>query len=143
MTSSGIGMITSSSKSIYKSKSIKPNHGRENPSCLCVARRQVAPSNLSTSQHLRIKPKGNPGPIPPRSTSRSSSHRIYTVRQKQNHRGGSLNRCLSPLKLTNMQLQGGSIYIAKVGPFLIRGGRSKSAAMYAAEVCLPPCFHLS
>ncbi|MDI7262178.1 MAG: hypothetical protein QME90_19965, partial [Thermodesulfobacteriota bacterium] len=37
------------------------------------------------------------------------------------HWGGSLNRCLSPKKLKNMQLQSGSIYIAKVGPFLIGG----------------------
>ena len=35
---------------------------------------------------------------------------------------GSLNRRLSPPKLKNMQLQGGSIYIAKEGPFLIGGG---------------------
>ena len=42
--------------------------------------------------------------------------------QHQPNTGGSLNRCLSPPKLKSMQLRGGSISIANVGPFLIGGG---------------------
>jgi hypothetical protein len=48
---------------------------------------------------------------------------VGLVRSARNR--GSLNRCLSPLKLTNMQLQGGSIEIAKVDSFLIRDGKLK------------------
>ena len=45
------------------------------------------------------------------------------------HRGGSLNRCLSPYKVKNMQLRGGSAYIAKMGPFLIGDGKPVAGAV--------------
>ena len=47
--------------------------------------------------------------------------KLYSARQKTKPPGGSPNRCLSPHKLKNMQLHGGSIDIVKVGPFLIGG----------------------
>src|SRR3990170_7568352 len=37
------------------------------------------------------------------------------------HPDGSLNRCVCPQQLRNMQLQGGSVCIGDVGPFLIGG----------------------
>ena len=44
---------------------------------------------------------------------------IITLTQQQ--KSGSLNRWLSPYKVNNKQLRGGSVYISEVGPFLTGG----------------------